>query len=79
MEPPAPSAMLNILSTSRIVMTIKKVSEQECANPEDCLECGDSIEKDPCPKSKKPCGHHCNHSWTHDVCCYCGKLWGEET
>lgn len=22
-------------------------------------------------------GIHCNHSWSHDKCCWCGKEWGE--
>ena len=44
---------------------------------EDCLSCGGENEEI-CPNSAKVCGHHCNHSWTHDVCCWCGKEWGEE-
>jgi hypothetical protein len=34
--------------------------------------------KGECLKSKRDCGHHCNHSWTHDECCWCGKEWGED-
>lgn len=41
----------------------------------ECASCGEDDIK--CPKSKRPCGHHCNHSWTHDVCCWCGDSWGE--
>lgn len=25
-----------------------------------------------CPKSRRPCGHHCNHIMTHDGCDWCG-------
>lgn len=47
-----------------------------CADPE--VEGAEDIApKGECPKSKKPCGHHCNHSWSHDVCCWCLKEWGE--
>lgn len=48
---------------------------------EECLSCGSEDEMGPdalCPHSKRPCGHHCNHSWTHDYCCWCGQEWGEE-
>lgn len=45
-----------------------------------CLDCPPGPpagEAEQCPKSKKPCGHHCDHEWTHDTCCWCGKSWGE--
>lgn len=42
-------------------------------------DCGDEMgEHEFCPKSRRACGHHCNHSWTHDHCCWCGQEWGEE-
>lgn len=31
-----------------------------------------------CPTSKRPCGHHCNCSWVHDSCHWCGVEFGEE-
>ena len=31
-----------------------------------------------CPNSQRPCGHHCNHSWSHDSCCWCGKEFSED-
>jgi len=37
-------------------------------------ECATSME---CPHSKRPCGHHCNHSWSHDHCCWCGEEFGD--
>lgn len=47
-----------------------------------CTTCGmgDSVthpEHEPCPKSKRSCGHHCEHSWSHDSCCWCKASWGE--
>lgn len=42
----------------------------------DCASCGDPVAES-CPESKRPCMHHCNHSWTHDGCCWCGRVWGE--
>ena len=38
----------------------------------ECGSCGGEFEDDKCPKSKRPCGHHCNHVWTHDACDWCG-------
>lgn len=43
----------------------------------ECGSCGESPEGE-CPKSKRPCGHHCNHVWTHDACDWCGKEFGED-
>lgn len=49
----------------------------------ECISCED--DPDPfnpihdnykCPKSKRPCGHHCNHSWTHEKCCWCSRELG---
>lgn len=42
----------------------------------ECYSCGELDER--CSKSDRKCGHHCNHSWTHDWCCWCGKEWGEK-
>jgi hypothetical protein len=48
----------------------------------DCIDCegdhGGAGHVESCPKSKKICGHHCNHSWSHEHCHYCGKEWGAE-
>ena len=38
----------------------------------DCLSCGEGDPPNECPKSQRPCGHHCNHIWTHDGCDWCG-------
>ena len=43
--------------------------------PSKCGSCGESPENE-CPDSKRPCGHHCNHVWTHDACDWCGQEFG---
>lgn len=35
-----------------------------------------SEEPPECPNSKRSCGHHCNHSWSHEHCHWCDKEWG---
>ncbi len=44
---------------------------------DDCYSCGEEMPKGECPKSKRKCGHHCNHSWSHDRCDWCGEEFGE--
>ena len=44
---------------------------------DECLSCSED-DDEKCPNSRRPCGHHCNHSWTHDACDWCGKEWGED-
>ncbi len=44
----------------------------------ECISCEEESEKNECPESERSCGHHCNHSWTHDECCWCGYEWGED-
>lgn len=44
-------------------------------------ECGSCIEGFPrneCPKSKRWCGHHCNHVLTQDACDWCGGHYEED-
>lgn len=44
-----------------------------------CITCEETdFIDEACPKSERVCGHHCNHSWTHDECCWCGKHFDEE-
>jgi len=40
---------------------------------DECLTCGETegLENE-CLFSERDCGHHCNHSWTHDNCHWCG-------
>lgn len=52
---------------------------QSPVHDSDCSSCGEeSCPANECPKSQRACGHHCNHSWSHDECCWCGKEFGEE-
>lgn len=44
----------------------------------ECISCGEDMPRAECPKGQRPCGHHCNHSWTHDACHWCGHEFGEE-
>lgn len=43
----------------------------------ECVSCGEGLPRGECPESKRPCGHHCNHSWSHDGCDWCGAMFGE--
>lgn len=43
----------------------------------ECLSCGEGNPRGECRLSKRPCGHHCNHSWSHDQCDWCGTTFGE--
>jgi hypothetical protein len=46
---------------------------------DDCATCGEGIAPNSeCPKSKRPCGHHCNHSWEQDHCHWCDQEIGED-
>lgn len=45
----------------------------------ECSSCGENCPRGECEKSKRPCGHHCNHSWSHDGCCWCGIEFRGET
>jgi hypothetical protein len=43
---------------------------------EECASCGIFVDNElGCADSRKACGHHCNHSWTHDECCWCDMKW----
>jgi hypothetical protein len=44
-----------------------------------CCSCGEGMPKNECSASQKECGHHCDHSWTHDQCCWCHEHFGEIT
>lgn len=52
------------------------LDEAECMT---CTEVAEplGVESPECLKSQRKCGHHCNHTWTHDKCCWCGKEFGE--
>jgi hypothetical protein len=58
-----------------LVDTLDPSGEAEC---DSCASVpGGEDHPERCPKSKKSCGHHCNHSWSHEHCHWCGKEWGE--
>ena len=50
---------------------------------DDCVTCteivpGLELPIDKCRFSERGCGHHCNHVWTHDTCCWCHYEYEEE-
>lgn len=51
--------------------------QQKTRTMADCDSCGDG-DHELCPNSKSRCGHHCNHSWSHERCCWCEKTWEGE-
>lgn len=60
-----------------VALEVVEVDDGELAlrNP-NCEDCHRE-DAELCPKSERACGHHCNHSWSHDACCYCNTEWGE--
>jgi len=50
----------------------------ESVRDEDCASCGENCPEGECPESQRTCGHHCNCSWVHDCCHWCGAEFGEE-
>jgi len=48
------------------------------SSPSDCLSCGEGMPKGECSESERECGHHCNHSWSHGSCDWCGEDFGEQ-
>lgn len=61
------------------VMLLMGEDADPCPQPSaECYSCGEHMPRDECPASERPCGHHCNHSWTQDVCDWCGAGFGEE-
>jgi len=45
---------------------------------DECISCDGVTPENECPDSERPCGHHCNCSWIHDHCHWCGVEFGEE-
>lgn len=43
-----------------------------------CSSCAEDKPRGECSASKRDCGHHCNHSWNQDECCWCGALFDGE-
>lgn len=63
---------------SLCVLTVDMRDRDFSIYDDDCSSCGEEMPLNECPKSKRACGHHCNHSWTADECCWCGKQFGEQ-
>jgi hypothetical protein len=63
---------------------VRAVTNSSPEAENECLSCGEfdrlnrPLPEGECPTSKRPCGHHCNCSWVHDCCHWCGCEMGEE-
>jgi hypothetical protein len=44
----------------------------------ECASCGEGLPPNDCPRSQRPCGHHCNHVWDQDICHWCGAEVNDE-
>jgi hypothetical protein len=51
----------------------ENLDNDTCISCEEDPDPDDPIDYDnyKCPKSKRPCGHHCNHPWNLEECCWC--------
>jgi hypothetical protein len=55
------------------------VNTEACTTTDEaCLSCAEGSPRAECPYSPRDCGHHCNHSWDQDECCYCGAVFGDQ-
>lgn len=73
-------------------MAEQMLSDLQEQDEDECLTCsernahiaqGTLPDPDPyplheCPKSKRKCGHHCNCSWIHECCHWCGGGYAED-
>jgi hypothetical protein len=59
---------------SYVLEKMAEAEENECIT---CIEDPPDARRGECPNSRRPCGHHCNCSWIHDACCWCGWKEGE--
>jgi hypothetical protein len=52
--------------------------DEKCISCEEDPDPNDPMDYDnyKCLKSKRPCGHHCNHAWSHEECCWCKATFG---
>lgn len=48
-----------------------------CDEATRCVSCGEGMPHNECPTSKRLCGHHCDCSWTQDICDWCGATFGD--
>jgi len=51
------------------------VAQKKLATGDYCISCEERAPQNECPDSERECGHHCNHSWSHDACDWCGQEW----
>jgi hypothetical protein len=56
---------------------LRTVLSDPPADADECASCGEGTPRNECPGSKRPCGHHCNHSWEDSLCHWCGREFGE--
>lgn len=57
---------------------VAKMAHDALERDDECLSCGEQMPANECPKAQRPCGHHCNCSWIHDCCHWCGVEFGED-
>ena len=55
-----------------------ELSESCDSCPDPTVEGSEGEPEDECPYSRRSCGHHCNHSWSHDHCHWCDTEFGED-
>lgn len=53
-------------------INLSAVAARDLFSINDCVSCSEGIERNECPSSKRECGHHCNHIWPQEACCWCG-------
>lgn len=70
----APMATLTLRRKMLDALDAVEVVEPECLT---CGEQADDTMFNECPESRRSCGHHCNCSWVHDCCHWCGAEIGE--
>ena len=51
----------------------RRVMERSMDKDVECISCDEGDPANECAESEGDCGHHCNHIWTHDECCWCDK------
>lgn len=62
-----------------VIVDVAGAFDQTRLTPRECSACqGDECAELRCPKSQRPCGHHCNCVMIHDHCHWCDTWWGED-
>lgn len=67
---------LSLLSLERRVERHDNPPHMASYSKIDCHSCGEPNQSE-CLEARWACGHHCNHSWSHDRCCWCEVGFGE--